>query len=87
MTGELTFVASRASLRLSPVMSAALNFPFLVVVGQDGGADLLLQVEDFGGDVVENSCHDAAPCFYRGGGPTHYHRLFTAIIRPLGVAK
>jgi hypothetical protein len=54
-------------------------------VGEDGGADLLLEVEDFGRDVVEDGRHDAAPCFSRGGGPTHgslrvLHRYHTRAV-------
>ena len=58
-----------------------LDLALLVVVGEDGGADLLLEVEDFGGDVVERRRAWQAPLFFSvaEGQPTH--RFFTDMIR------
>ena len=44
-----------------------LDFAFLVVMGEDGGVVLGLEVRDF----VEEVGHGNGPCFLCGGGRTH----------------
>ena len=65
LAGELQAVAGDVGERL--------DLALLVVVGQDGGPELLLEVENFGGHVVENSRHDRLLVFtVAEGQPTGF---------------